>query len=276
MKTILVLTDFSKKAENAAIYALKIAEKSQANIILFNSFEKFQSVNVPESGSWVYEDYEMIKNESLAELKKLENYIIAHHKTGVFEPNISLLNELGLDLASSVNQLVRDRKIDLIVMGTKGDDTISHLFYGSDACGVLDNAGCPVLFIPETSTFDSFKNIVFANDLKKDYKEAIGFLISLAQLDNSHIILTHFGEYENNALKCLNFIENTLAYPNVVSRLLHLENRGAQLRELAASVKADLLVMIHHKGVSFEKFIAGSQSKNMLKHNQLPLLIIPD
>jgi nucleotide-binding universal stress UspA family protein len=57
MKTILVLTDFSKKAENAAIYALKIAEKTQANIILFNSFEKFQAVNLPESGSWVYEDY---------------------------------------------------------------------------------------------------------------------------------------------------------------------------------------------------------------------------
>ncbi|HAL83522.1 MAG TPA: hypothetical protein DCO83_15865 [Mucilaginibacter sp.] len=276
MKTILVLTDFSKKAENAAIYALKIAEKNQANIILFNSFEKFQSVNVPESGSWVYEDYEMIKNESLAELKKLENYIIEHHKQGTFEPGISSLNELGLDLASSVNQLVRDRKIDLIVMGTKGDDTISHLFYGSDACGVLDNAGCPVLFIPETCIFDGFKNIVFANDLKKDYNEAISFLVGIARLNNSHIILTHFGEYENNALKCLNLIEGTLAYPNVTSRLLQLENKGGQLREFAASVKADLVVMIHHHGASFEKFIVGSQSKNMLKHNQLPLLIIAD
>jgi nucleotide-binding universal stress UspA family protein len=217
----------------------------------------------------------MIKNESLTELKKLENYIIDHHKTGEFEPNISLLNELGLDLASSVNQLVRDRKIDLIVMGTKGDDTMSHLFYGSDACGVLDNAGCPVLFIPETSTFDGYKNIVFANDLKKDYKEAISFLVDIARLNNSQIILTHFGEHENTALKCLNFIKDTFAFPNVTLRLLHLENRGAQLRELAASVKADLVVMIHHKGASFEKFIAGSQSKNMLKNNQLPLLIIP-
>src|ERR1022692_1352697 len=106
MKTILVLTDFSKKAENAAIFALKIAEKKGANIILFHSLENFQSANVPESGSWIYEDYEMIKTESLTELKKLEDYLVTHHKPGTFEPKISLLNEMGYDLGANVNQLI--------------------------------------------------------------------------------------------------------------------------------------------------------------------------
>ena len=36
MKTLLVLTDLSKKAENAALYALKVAEKMNAGIILFH------------------------------------------------------------------------------------------------------------------------------------------------------------------------------------------------------------------------------------------------
>ncbi|QNK62427.1 universal stress protein [Pedobacter sp. PAMC26386] len=38
MKTITVLTDFSERAENAARYALHLAQHLQANIILYHSF----------------------------------------------------------------------------------------------------------------------------------------------------------------------------------------------------------------------------------------------
>ncbi|HEY8782303.1 MAG TPA: universal stress protein [Mucilaginibacter sp.] len=275
MKTILVLTDFSAKAENAAMCALKIAEKAHANIVLFHSVESFQPVNVPESGSWVYEDYEIIKTESLAELKKLEECMAAHHQPGAFEPEISLLNEMGYDLGSYVNQLVKDKNIDLIVMGTKGDNTVSHLFNGSDTDDILEHAPCPVLFVPETGSFDYLKTIIFADDLKKDYTKAIGFLIDFARIYYSHIILTHFGEYDNNALKCLNFIKNTLKYTNVTSRLFPLENIGKQLRKFVTFAEADLVVLIHHKDDRFENFIYGSESKNMLKHNNVPLLVLP-
>jgi len=276
MKTILVLTDFSKKAENAAVYALKIAEKAHANIILFHSFEKFESVNLPESGSWVYEDFENVKSESLTELKKLEDYLATHHNPGAFEPEISLTNELGYDLGTSVNELVKDKNIGLIIMGARSDDTISHVFNGSDANSVLERAPCPVLFVPESGCFDHFKTIVFANDLKKDYTEALSFLIDIARIDNSHIILTHFGEYENTVHKCLNDIKNVLKYPDVTSRLLPLRNIGEQLREFSTSVHANLLVMIHHKGGGFENFINGSRSKSMLNKHEAPLLIFPD
>jgi nucleotide-binding universal stress UspA family protein len=274
MKTILVLTDLSKKSENAAVFALKIAEKLKANIVLFHSFENFQSVNIPESGSWVYEDYEMIKNESLTDLKKLEDHMLTHHNPGAFEPEISLLNELGIDLSSSVNQLVRDKKVDLIVMGAEGHDTMSHVLNGSDAGSLLEHANCPVLFVPETGNFDHFKTIVFANDLKKDYAEAIGFLIDIARMDNSHIILTHFGEYDVKVFGCLRLIENELAYENVASRLLPMEKMDEQLCHFATSAKADLIVLIHHKQDYIKNFIFGSDSKNMLKQSNIPLLIL--
>src|ERR1700733_11267470 len=98
MKNLLVLTDFSKKAENAAFIALKLAEKTNANIILYHSYEKFESVNVPESGSWVIEDYDNAKEESLVELNKLKEHLAIFHEEGAFVPEISLLNEMGFDL----------------------------------------------------------------------------------------------------------------------------------------------------------------------------------
>src|SRR5471030_2532534 len=107
MQTILVLTDFSEKAKNAAIYALKIAENAHADIILYHSSEEFYSVNAPESGSFVSEDYEIAKKESLKELNKLKDYMATNHEKGAFEPKISFFHELGLDLATSINNLVK-------------------------------------------------------------------------------------------------------------------------------------------------------------------------
>lgn len=269
------LPTFQKKAENAAIFALKIAEKANANIILFHSIENFQSVNVPESGSWMYEDYEVVKNESIAELKKLENYLTKYHKPGAFEPEISLLNDMGYDLGDNVSLLVKNKNIGLVIMGTKSDDTVSHVFSGSDASSVLGHANCPVLFVPENCHFEDFKNIVFANDLKKDYTEAISFLVELARLDNSHIVLTHFGDYTVKAFSCLKLIENELKFDNISSRLLPMEKMDEQLRNFAASAKADLIVLIHHKQDYLKNIVFGSDSKNILKHNQLPVLILP-
>ncbi len=274
MKTILVLTDLSKKAENAAVFALKIAEKNQANIILYHALEIFESVNTVESSSWVYENSEVIRAESLTALRQLENNLVAHRQPGAFEPSISLLNEMGYDLGANVSQLVREKNIDLVVMGTRGDNTISHVFNGSDAEDILTHVSCPVLFVPETAGFDQFKTIVFANDLKKHYDKPINFLVDIARLNNSQIIVTHIGDYENNVHRCLNFMKKNLAYTNVRSRLIPLKKMSEQLRGFASSMKADLIVLIHHKNDKLENFFHGSESKHMLDHNEMPLLIL--
>jgi len=276
METILVLTDFSKKAENAALYALRLAEKTHAKIILFHLYDYFHSPNLPDPDPKSKDRYNVVRNESLLELNKIKQYLETHSKQAEFKPDITILNNFGLDLASSVRELVMENKVDLIIMGSKGDNAVSHLFYGSDAYGVLDNAGCPILFVPITCSFDPVETIVFANDLKKDYNKAINFLTYIARIDNSHIILTHFGEYDGKAARCLNLIKQASEYVNVTSRLFPLKDIGKQLKEFSVSVGADLVVMIHHRGASFEKFISGSKSKRLIDHNRTPLLILPD
>jgi len=233
-----------------------------------------QAVNVPETGSWVAEDVDVFKNESLRGLLHLKDELQTQSQNA-YKPNISCFNDFGPDLASTIGELVEREKISLVVMGAKGNDTLTHLFYGSDAYGVLDNAGCPVLFIPPGCQYDRLNTIVFANDFKEDYTEAIQFLTQLARVDNSHIILTHLGPYDNNAYKCLDLIKQVNPYAQVSSRLLHLENFGEQLVQFAESVKADLVVMIHHYGLSLEKFLSGSKSKKILNHKNVPLLVLP-
>ncbi len=275
MKTILVLTDFSKKAENAALYALKLAEKTHANILLFHLIGQMQAVNVPEAGSWLVEDYEIFKNESLRGLLYLKDTLETNHDPAAFKPTIHWFNEIGPDLACTIAAIVQSEQIDLVVMGARGNDVLSHLFYGSDTSGVLGHAGCPVLFVPPGCSCDNIKTIVFANDFKEDYTQAVHFVTSLAKACNSHIILTHFGPYDNEAFHSLDLIKSAHQYAHVSSRLLPLENFGEQLTHFATAANADVVVTIHHHGLTLDKLLGGSKSKKMLNQNEVPLLVLP-
>jgi nucleotide-binding universal stress UspA family protein len=64
MKTIAVLTDFSKRAENAAKYALHLAEHLHADIKLYNSFFVPSEDPLSAQIAWSMEDYDALKQRS--------------------------------------------------------------------------------------------------------------------------------------------------------------------------------------------------------------------
>ena len=48
-----------------------------------------------------------------------------------------------------INDIVGEKNIDLVVMGTNGRDTITEMILGSTAEQVVKNLKCPVLVIPK-------------------------------------------------------------------------------------------------------------------------------
>lgn len=276
MKTILVLTDLSKKAENASLYALRIAENLRANIILYHCFKVFRSVVLPETGMWPMDGYDSIRNESLVELKKLADRLSKHHQHGNFKPAIHICNDMG-DLGNNIHQFAEEKNIDLIVMGAKSDDVVSHILYGSETNAVLEEVKCPILFIPDQCNFVHLKTIVFSVDLKKFYPKAVGFLVDLARVHQSQIIALHIGEDSDlRPGQFVNMIQNVFEYPNATFKQIPGDNVGEKLDEFLLLARPDLAVMIHHQRYLFGEFIPGSNSKKMLYRHQTPLLILRD
>jgi nucleotide-binding universal stress UspA family protein len=276
MKTILVLTDLTKKSENAALYALKLAERMDANILLYHSFKVFQTIAMAETGIWPAEDYSVIENECITELKKLADRLCKHHQPGNFKPAINVFCETG-DLGSRVTSIVDDKNISLVIMGAKGDDVLSHILFGSDTSNVLDEVKCPILFVPDQCHFTPYKTIVFSTDLKKAYPKAVSFLVELATLKNSDIIITHIGEGGNfSPIQILDLVKNVFEYPSASFRQIPQGNISEQLNKFTNFVQADLAVMIHHQHTLLGEMIPGSSSKKMLYNHKVPLLILPD
>ena len=276
MKKILVLTDFSKKAENAAIYALRLAQHFCADVILYHFFEQMTALNVPESGSWVYEDFTTMENEGLDELEKLQHDLHKHFAPGGYTPQIRLLNEAGYNLGFSVKQLAIRENIDLIVTGSKSDGALSHLINGSDTNSIMDDAPCPVIFVPEQFRFNPLKTIVFAHDLMADYKEATRFLSRLASADGAQIIITHFTDKNDMVAESyLVKVKEYINYAKLSVITFPRKNIAKQLNEFAGDVNAGLVAMVHHKHYLMEELLIGSKSKSMLKDNNTPVLVFP-
>ena len=151
MKTILVLTDFTRRSEHAAEFALEIAFKIRGEILLYNAFYAPQVVSL-ESGVYpYYEDYSAIEQECLHEMEKIVRKLGKKFTTqhGVPPPPIRLLNEPG-KLGDKVHEITMRKDIWMIVMGDKSKEgPVSRFIFGSNSNAVIDNASCPVLLIPE-------------------------------------------------------------------------------------------------------------------------------
>ena len=72
MKTIILATDFTPTAFNAAVYAVNMAKTINANILLFNVYEV-----LPNYGEMIFDvDIEALKTTARTEIQKLKKILL--------------------------------------------------------------------------------------------------------------------------------------------------------------------------------------------------------
>src|SRR5277367_4475636 len=99
MKTILVLTDFSIRADHAAHYALKLAQKIKANLLLCNIFPATGTAAVSTPAGWPKRNYEAFDEDSINELEeladRLNRFLDNKVPDGDFRPAIEQCSKAG-------------------------------------------------------------------------------------------------------------------------------------------------------------------------------------
>ncbi|MEJ7559308.1 MAG: universal stress protein [Pedobacter sp.] len=146
VKSLLVLTDFSQSAKNAADYAFNLAAKIKADIVLFNAY------SIPDVG---YDTWPM-KNEgdlSTVSVSKLQEETIRLQglntsSPGMAIPQCGFLSSEG-GIAESVNEIIEDRKdILMVIMGGGKCKGREDMQFGMEITKILVNVKCPTLIIP--------------------------------------------------------------------------------------------------------------------------------
>ena len=284
MKTILLLTDFSEKSQNAAEYAWQLASNLNANLIFFNAYYVPQGTIFAGIYTSYYSDFTGFKKESMKKLKFQAEKVkekFGHSKTK-HVPTIKCENEIG-DLGDSIQKILDKKDIWMVVMGDKRTDGFfNHLLYTSDTKEVVAKANCPVMLIPVHANFTGFKKLVFTsaafdqNDLK-----TLDFLTELANPFKSEIIVTHVspkhekGKETENVLKEVYSSWSAMKYKKLSFHDIKSEDVTESIMKYAHVEDIDLITLIHKKYPFFEDLFHTSTTKKMLDYHKIPLLVFP-
>ena len=180
MKTILVPTDFSKTSLNAIDYAVEIAIRTKAKIILFHTYY----MPIITSDIMVIPPIDELDNGCSIGLKKIENNIYKKHGKTI---DVEFKCKYGFPI-DEINVFAKEKKVDLIVMGMQGAGNLTEKIIGSVTTSLIRKSKCPVLAIGEHVKFKPLKKIVLASDFEEISNITIlKPLKELANLFKSHI-----------------------------------------------------------------------------------------
>lgn len=284
MKTILVLTDFTIKSDHAAHYALKLAQKIQANLLLCNVYPEPAVITASTHTFWNGNDSETFEKDSTNDLTELAcrlNKKLANGAEDEFKPNIEICSKAG-PLTEAINYLVASRQILFAVIATHSSDDIMAFLNGNHANEIIENAKCPVLVLPYQLPFNGFNKIAFATDLAHKGTDVLHSLYHITKYFDSEVLVTHVGmaklakvteDYITRRFLCQEI--GASHYPKIQYRSVQNKSITAGLQWLAEHDDIDLLVLIHHKRNLIQKIFEPSITKKLADRFAKPMLVFP-
>jgi nucleotide-binding universal stress UspA family protein len=266
---ILIPTDYSMLARKAAEYAISLSANLDAEFILLHCD------NLPRPAyAFTAKLEETMREESIRVSRELADSI--RRTTGI-DAKITCDFAYG-DPIEVLETYSQEHKVDLIVMGTKGETVIQNRIFGSVAAGVLEHISCPTIFVPSSAEGNKPENIAFATDLT-NLDEELAELISFAQFFNATIHVVHVypdlidpSTFDEESTK-LQLIADT-DYPNITFNAVMDSDIIAGLDQFIVSDKPDMMAMFTYKTGILEYLFNTSYTEDMAMHSQTPLLIM--
>jgi nucleotide-binding universal stress UspA family protein len=188
LKNILFATDFSPASLAAVPFAKQIAQRFGAKIYGFhvNPFLDYAGV---EPNAWPAIT-QAADREAKEDAKRLDEELKGvEHEVVVGEGR----------LWEFLSSFIKEKDIDLLVVGTRGRTGIGRALLGSVAEEILRQAPCPVMTVgPHVKLWSEpaaeMHEILYATDLLSEAPAAAPYAFSLAQENQSHLVMLHVFE----------------------------------------------------------------------------------
>jgi nucleotide-binding universal stress UspA family protein len=185
LKNILYATDFSRAADAAFPYAAEFARRFGA---------RFYAVHARTPENYFLAAPEAWPRAN-AEYEKQENALREVLRSDLPDIETDVLTAEG-GVWPVLKSVIDEKKIDLLILGTRGRTSIGKFFLGSVAEDIVRRAPCPVLTVGPHSPSEPpregrFREILYATDFREESLAAAPYAIGLAQEHQAHLTLLH-------------------------------------------------------------------------------------
>ena len=279
-RKILLPTDFSKNAWHAITYALELYKKELVDFYILNVFSAtgnfISSLMNMEPGSEMYETAKLDSENGLAKVLDMLTFRDYDNPKHHFE-TISLFN----NVVEAIKNVVEEKDIEMIVMGTKGKTASNKKVFGGVAIDIMEKArNCPVIVVPERAKHNVPKEIVFPTSFKTHIKRReLGYLIDLAKNCKASIRVLHVANEDQLSEKQLSNKTLLQEYFESVPHTFHSLSRmdiPAAINCFVESRESDMVAFINKKHAFFESILSNPLVKEIGSHSSVPIFVMHD
>lgn len=278
MERILVLTDFSKIAQQGLEEAIRIAQQlGGAEIFLLHTeLPPHQGRDFSASGdvhqSGISEEDRFMAaliRKNTARLQKLANSM---EVDGV---RIIPYMQLG-DLQELVDTFIDKHQIELIVMGTSGENTLEEYFVGNHTEQVIRIAKVPVISIKVTDRPTAVRNIVLATDMNDKAHDGLIHIRRFAEKLGAHLHLLYVsrsGKLEQRRADVEAYASKH-GLSNFTIGAIEDSDIEDGIKRYAAKVGADMIAVITHGRDGLAALLTHSVAEDVIREASVPVLTV--
>ena len=274
MRKILFPTDFSEVSKNAFIYALKLADSIDAEIITMHVYQLPQAnyVNVAE---YLHEIYDV------TELSNFDNYkdevpILRHiaEENNLDKVKISHVLILG-NLIEEIQKITKHENIDFIVMGTKGATGWDAFFVGTNTGSVISGIDVPMLCVPLEAKFKKIEIIGFTTRFRTKDKKALKMVLDIAKKTKAKVKCLYVKTSDSDVSKdTVAKWEDEFINEPIEFFVINSDEVKETILDFIMYKEVDILTMLTYKRGFFEGIFKPSLTKKIATNFDIPILAI--
>lgn len=279
INNILLATDFSRESQTALQCAVSLASRYGSKIFLAHVLAPEGSMAAAEACPALVDIMRHNAEQNMANLENTRDLRFLPHE---------VILRSG-DKWEVISQLLTDRNIDLIVIGTQGHGGLEKLILGSTAEKVVRHATCPVLTVGphvRLASPNRFGHILYASDFSTGSLRALTYALSLAEEDRAELTLLHIIEteavseselpkwkkWDREKLMAMVPPDFDLAYDPEIEVEIGIPD--VEIVRLADTREADLIVMGSHRGDAVSTHVPWTTVHHVLQHAHCPVLTV--
>lgn len=262
MKIILVISDGSAEAGHALEFALEIARKMEAGILLANTckihskvIEKVMTAASPEK-------------------------IFTAQFTEISKPAIETIDISEMD-ENRLAELVNKEQAWMIIKGIPDHLPANAAKEILNIHVVLNKVLCPLLLVPVGWTIKHIERLVYIADLRYCRIQIVKYLAGLAKPYRADLLIAHLSAKglpnieEKYALQLFNDqVSFNVRYEHLFFNNIKEQDLTTAVDVIINGMHNDIMVLLNHR-FHFEEIIGRYLSPILPSHITIPLLIFP-
>ncbi len=280
MKNILVPTDFSETAKNAAIYALQLAgQTGTPKVILFHAYQYPMIIDPMVPVVPIIDEAQLRKNSEDA-LEKWKQPLLSW-----CPPDCALETNCEFALLhNGLDEVCKALDATIIVMGITGGGFIEENLIGSNTLSVAKHSTYPVIIVPTNAVFKSIERIMLVSDFDKADKNIPVESVRKILLDTKAKLLVFNTTTDEGGVDASSTENagNGFAMHTLLEDL-HPEYHFSQepdfteaVNHFAMQEKVDMVISVPQKLSFFESLFSADHTRMLAFHTHIPLMVVHD